>query len=52
MTQLEKLVIEWRDAQRAIDKMTASERQKSIDALQRLIEAHNVLLRYANEELG
>ena len=51
MTQIEKLVREWRDAQRAIDRMAVHERQENIEPLHRLVAAHNALLKYANEEI-
>jgi hypothetical protein len=49
---LEKLVREWRDAQRAIDRLTVQERQEKTEPLTRLIAAHNALLKYADEEMG
>jgi hypothetical protein len=49
---LEKLVREWRDAQRAIDRMTVEQRRKDDAPLDRLVAAHNALIKYANEELG
>jgi hypothetical protein len=49
---LEKLVREWRDAQRAIDRMTVQERQKNREPLDRMIAAHMALLKYADEEMG
>ena len=51
-THLEKLVREWRDAQRAIDRLSVEERKKDIAPLERLIAAHNALLKYANEDMG
>jgi hypothetical protein len=50
--ELEKLVREWRDAQRAIDRMPVRERQKNREPLDRMIAAHNALLKYADEEMG
>ena len=49
---LEKLVIEWRDAINAIDKLTQEQRQKNLEPLNRLVAAQNALLKYANEEMG
>jgi len=49
---LEKLVREWRDAQRAIDQLSVEERKQNIAPLERLIAAHNALLKYANEDIG
>lgn len=49
---LERLVTEWRDAQRAIDRMSVEERRKNKEPLERMIAAHNALLKYANEEMG
>lgn len=49
---LEKLVREWRDAQRAIDRLTVQQRRDNREPLDRLIAAHNALLKYADEEMG
>jgi hypothetical protein len=49
---LERLVREWRDAQKAIDRMTVQERQKNREPLDRLIAAHNTLIKYIDEEMG
>jgi len=49
---LERLVREWRDAQREIDRTPVEERKNNLGPLHRLIAAHNALLKYANEELG
>lgn len=49
---LERLVIEWRAAQKAIDRMTLVEREKNRKPLDRLIAAHNALAKYADEEMG
>lgn len=49
---LERLVREWRDAQRAIDKLSVAQRKKDIEPLNRLVAAHNALLKYAEEEMG
>lgn len=49
---LEKLVREWRDAQKAIDAMTVKERNQDRAPLDRLIAAHNALIKYADEEMG
>jgi hypothetical protein len=52
MTELEKLVREWRDAQKAIDRMPVAERRKDRAPLDRMVAAHNALVKYADEELG
>jgi hypothetical protein len=52
MTRLEKLVREWRDAQKAIDRLTVQERRENREPLDRLVAAHNALAKYADEELG
>jgi hypothetical protein len=52
MTELEKLVKEWRDAQKAIDNMTPEQRQKDIAPLDRLMQAHYALNEYADEHLS
>ena len=49
---LERLVREWRDAQRLIDRTPVEERKRNLEPLERLIAAHNALLKYANEEMG
>jgi hypothetical protein len=49
---LERLVREWRDAQRAIDRMTQTERRRNAAPLNRLLAAHTALVKYADEELG
>lgn len=55
---LEKLVTEWRDAQRAIDRQVEEIGRRLVpeaerrDALQRLVDAHNALKKYAEEEMG
>lgn len=49
---LKRLVKEWRDAQRHIDATPHAERQHNREPLDRLIAAHNALLKYANEEMG
>jgi len=49
---LERLVREWRDAQREIDRTPQAEREHNLAPLKRLVAAHNALLKYANEELG
>jgi hypothetical protein len=48
---LEQLVREWRDAQEAIDAMTPKERRGNPKPLDRMIAAHNALIKYAKEEL-
>lgn len=54
-TDLEKLVREWRNAQKAIDALEKHHNptvgQRS-DALDRLVTAHNALVKYADEEMG
>jgi len=50
--QLERLVKEWRDAQKAIDQLTPQQRGKDSKPLDRLIEAHNALIKFADETLG
>lgn len=55
---LERLVTEWRNAQRAIDHLKEKAEQHPIsdvekrDAVERLVEAHNALVKYADEEMG
>lgn len=49
---LEKLVREWRDAILVVDGMTVEQRRKDSKPLERIIAAHNALLKYANEEMG
>jgi hypothetical protein len=49
---LKRLVKEWRDAQREIDRTPVEERKNNLGPLHRLIAAHNALLKYANEEMG
>lgn len=49
---LESLVREWRDAQRAIDRLSVEQRKEDMTPLHRLIAAHNALLQYANEKMG
>jgi hypothetical protein len=48
---LEKLVTEWRDAQKAIDRMTVEERRRDRKPLDRLVAAHNALIKYVDEEM-
>ena len=48
---LEKLVREWRDAQKAIDATPVKERYDNREPLDRLIAAHNALIKYADEEM-
>lgn len=50
--QLEKLVREWRDAQKAIDNLPAERRRDDRRPLDRLIAAHNALNKYVDEEMG
>lgn len=58
MTELERLVIEWRDAQRAIDHQVEQSKQRLVldaerrDAIARMVDAHAALIKYANEEMG
>jgi hypothetical protein len=55
---LEKLVREWRDAQKAIDKQVDESKHRELlmvergFAMNRLIAAHNALVKYADEEMG
>lgn len=49
---LEKLVREWREAQKAIDRLTPQERQSNREPLDRMIAAHNALVKYVDEEMG
>ena len=49
---LEKLVREWRAAQKAIDATPVAERERNRAPLDRLIAAHNALVKYADEEMG
>ena len=55
---LEKLVREWRDAQKAIDAQVDEAKTRKIlgaergFAVQRLVLAHTALLKYADEEMG
>ena len=49
---LEKLVREWYEAQKAIDRMTPDQRLKNTEPLHRLVAAHNALRKYAEEEMG
>ncbi len=49
---LEKLVREWREAQKAIDRMTVQQRRDNPVPLHRLVAAHNALVKYADEEMG
>jgi hypothetical protein len=51
MTDLEALVREWREAQKAIDAMTLAERQRDRKPLDRLVAAHNALIKFADEKL-
>jgi hypothetical protein len=48
---IEKLVREWRDAQLAIDALTPEQRRADPRPLDRLIAAHNALVKYADEEM-
>lgn len=48
---IEKLVREWRDAQLAIDALTPKQRRADPGPLDRLIAAHNALVKYADEEM-
>jgi hypothetical protein len=51
MTELERLVREWRDAQDEVDRTPIEERRINRKPLDRLVNAHNALLKYANEKL-
>jgi hypothetical protein len=48
-THLQKLVSEWRDAQKAIDAMTIEQKRHDKGPLDRLIAAHNALIAYADQ---
>lgn len=48
---LEKLVREWRDAQKAIDQTPERERRWNSKPLERMVKAHNALIKYADEQL-
>lgn len=50
--ELAMLVIEWRAAQKAIDRIVASGKERPMEALDRLVAAHNALVKYADEEMG
>lgn len=49
---LEKLVREWREAQKAIDRTPVEERRRDSRPLDRLVAAHNALVKYIDEEMG
>lgn len=49
---LEKLVKEWHEAQKAIDAIPPAQRRWDRAPLDRLIAAHNALIKYADEEMG
>jgi hypothetical protein len=55
---LEKLVREWREAQKAFDAQVEEGKHRELlmvergFAVQRLINAHNALIKYADEEMG
>lgn len=49
---LEQLVREWREAQRAIDRMSVEQRRADPEPLTRLVAAHHALVKYADEKLG
>ena len=51
VTRVEKLVKEWREAQLAIDRMTLQQRRSDRRPLDRVIAAHNALVKYADEEI-
>jgi hypothetical protein len=51
MSELEKLVKEWRDAQHAIDAMPPRERATNAAPLERMMAAHSALCKYADEHL-
>jgi hypothetical protein len=52
LTTLKRLVREWRDAQKAIDATPVEERQHNREPLDRMIRAHNALVKFADEEMG
>jgi hypothetical protein len=49
---LRALVREWREAQKAIDRMSVEERQRDDAPLFRLVHAHAALIKYADEEMA
>ena len=51
MSELERLVREWREAQRAIDETPVPEREHNLEPLKRMVRAHNALVKYADEEM-
>jgi hypothetical protein len=51
MTDLEKIVREWREAQLVIDCMSVDERRHDDKPLRRLIAAHDAMVKYADEHL-
>lgn len=51
MTDLEKIVREWREAQLVIDCMSTDERRHDDRPLRRLIAAHDALTEYADKRL-
>lgn len=48
---LEALVIEWRNAMLAIDRLSVQHRQRDIAPLERMVAAHNALVQYIDETL-
>jgi hypothetical protein len=51
MTDLEKIVREWREAQLVIDCMSVDERRHDDKPLRRLIAAHDAMVKYADKHL-
>lgn len=57
-TPLAALVREWREAQKAIDEQVAIAKTRPVLmaerglAMKRLVDAHNALIKYADEEMG
>jgi hypothetical protein len=52
LVTLERLVREWRDAQKAIEDMPQAERERDLEPIRRSLYAHNALFKFADEVLG
>jgi hypothetical protein len=52
LTTLERLVREWREAQKAIDRIPPPQRKVNFEPLERLVRAHNALVKFVDEEMG
>ena len=51
-TRLEALVREWREAQKAIDRLSVEERRGDRVPLDRMVRAaHNALVKFVDEEM-